>query len=231
MKIAMLADLHGNMAALDAVDRDIGRRGVDAIYCLGDLVGKGPRSAETLDWALARCGVVLRGNWDDVVLEGGIPGAGWYRAQLGAERLRAISALPYEHRFALSGHRIRLLHGRPLIPHVYVDVDEEMHRRMFETDDGYAPDLIVFADIHRPFCRQTIGLGTLLNIGSVGNPLAGQPHASYLILEGEPSGILSHMFVQIPYDREAAVRDAEAAAGLPDGDAFIREIRTGLYSR
>ena len=67
MKIALVADLHGNLPATMAVDADIRARGADAVWCLGDLVGKGPSSAETFDWAVNRCDVILRGNWDEGV--------------------------------------------------------------------------------------------------------------------------------------------------------------------
>ena len=64
MRIALVADLHGNWPAVQAMERDIARRGADEIYCLGDLVGKGPSSDKTCDWAFANCSVILGGNWD-----------------------------------------------------------------------------------------------------------------------------------------------------------------------
>ena len=67
MKIAMIADLHGNWPAVEALEKDLNRRAVDRIYCLGDLVGKGPSSDKTMDWALKNCQFILRGNWDDGV--------------------------------------------------------------------------------------------------------------------------------------------------------------------
>ena len=41
-EIALVADLHGNWPAVQAVERDIRARGIQKIWCLGDLVGKGP---------------------------------------------------------------------------------------------------------------------------------------------------------------------------------------------
>lgn len=237
MKIALLGDLHGNWPAVEAVDRHIKAQGVDKVYCLGDLVGKGPRSPETMDWALARCQVVLRGNWDEGVALAPPDSAGgqWYKKQLGEARCEALRTLPWEHRFAFAGRRVRLLHGRPLVPEVvYSDAPEAARRKLFEGPDGYAPDLVIFADIHRPFYQQIPPLGVLMNTGSVGNPLAGQPFPSYLVLEGEPGeapGPLSYTFFQLEYDREEAVRQAEETPDLPLREAFIREVRTGYYSR
>jgi Icc-related predicted phosphoesterase len=42
MRIAVFSDIHGNLPALEAVLADIHRQSVDAVYCLGDLVGYAP---------------------------------------------------------------------------------------------------------------------------------------------------------------------------------------------
>ena len=39
MKIAMIGDLHGNLPATQALDTDLKRRGIDRIFCLGDMIG------------------------------------------------------------------------------------------------------------------------------------------------------------------------------------------------
>ncbi len=235
MRIALIGDLHGNMPAVMAVDADIARRSVDAVYCLGDMVGKGPRPAEAMDWAMDRCDVVLMGNWDEAVLDARFPGASWARRRLGESRLARLRALPMEHRFTLSGRKVRLVHGRPVTPDlVYADSPLETRQRLFETDDGYGPNIVGFADIHYPFYEQINRLGTLLNIGSVGNPLAWQPYPAYAILEGEPGEArcpLAHTIIQIEYDREEAARQAESTPGLPQKDAYVLELFSGQYSR
>lgn len=63
-RIAVISDIHANLAALKAVWADIERRGIGRIFCLGDLVGKGPYPAEAVDEIRQRCEVVLQGNWD-----------------------------------------------------------------------------------------------------------------------------------------------------------------------
>ena len=50
-EIALVADLHGNLPAVEALERDLTARRIRRVWCLGDMVGKGPSSAETLDWA------------------------------------------------------------------------------------------------------------------------------------------------------------------------------------
>ena len=48
-EIALVGDLHGNLPAVEALDRDLRARGIEKIWCLGDMVGKGPSSAATMD--------------------------------------------------------------------------------------------------------------------------------------------------------------------------------------
>jgi protein phosphatase len=68
-KIAVISDVHGNMPALETVLADIKQRGIDQIYNLGDVVGKGPYSDQAIDRCREVCQVVVRGNWDDGVQE------------------------------------------------------------------------------------------------------------------------------------------------------------------
>lgn len=237
MRIALVADLHGNLPATQAVAAHILTQRIDSIYCLGDLVGKGPSSPETADWALTHCEVSLQGNWEEAIHGGlycDIPYLVWYRRQLGDARLRTLSSLPFEHRFTIAGHTIRLLHGRPLVDDViYSDSPLALRQQLFDTPDGYEANVVGFADIHRPFF-QRINRGILFNTGSVGNPLGGQTDASYVIIEGEMGdtyGPLSFSFMLVPYDREEAVRHAEQSDGMPLKEAYIAEVRTGIYSR
>ena len=67
-KIAVISDIHGNLAALEAVLADIAERGVQRIVCLGDVVGYGPEPKECLDTVAERCELTLMGNHDFAVL-------------------------------------------------------------------------------------------------------------------------------------------------------------------
>ena len=48
-RIALISDIHGNIPALKATLCDIKRRGIQRVFCLGDLVGKGPSSDQVVD--------------------------------------------------------------------------------------------------------------------------------------------------------------------------------------
>ena len=82
--------------ALTAALDDIRRRGIARIFCLGDLVGKGPRSAQTLDLAREACELTVRGNWDVFIrkTDGDDPVLRWHQEQLGPERLDYLGGLP-----------------------------------------------------------------------------------------------------------------------------------------
>jgi len=89
VKRAIISDVHGNLEALRAVLEDIDRQQVDAIYCLGDVVGYGPNPCECVNLVRERCSMVLLGNHDQGALfdpDGFNVGAEkairWTRAQL-----------------------------------------------------------------------------------------------------------------------------------------------------
>lgn len=65
--IAIISDIHSNLEALKTVLGDIEDRGIETIYCLGDIVGYGPDPAECLDLVCARVKMSLCGNHDHAV--------------------------------------------------------------------------------------------------------------------------------------------------------------------
>jgi len=67
-RLAIISDIHGNRVALEEVLRDCEVRNVDAILCLGDIVGYGPEPSECLALVRANCRISIRGNHEDAVL-------------------------------------------------------------------------------------------------------------------------------------------------------------------
>ena len=232
-EIALVADLHGNLPATEAVDADLRARGIGRIWCLGDVVGKGPSSADTFDWAVSRCEFILQGNWDEGIGKKLFPKDEFYYRQLGEKRLRMLTEFPLEYVCRISGRKMRLFHGRPTMPQPYYVHDEyDLLSPYFAPDY----DVVGYADVHRQGMRVLGFKGILFNTGSVGNGL-GVAMAQYAILRGDVDGEgktpLDIALITVPYDRERAVRDAEEAGkkGLHNWEAFIQEIRTGVYAR
>ena len=233
MRIALIADLHGNRPATEALEADLRRRGADRLYCLGDLVGKGPSSDWTFDWAVANCDLILGGNWDFGVGYRQYPPDRYYWEQLGEARLAFLRNLPLEKTLTLSGRRIRLFHGRPIMKTLILAQQEAAVIDPLFTDcNGFRCDVVGYADAHRQAMR-TLNPGLFFNCGSVGNAL-GTPLCCYAILEGEerdPAAALDLRLITLPYDRERTLNDARAAVHVPLIDTFIREVTTGQYSR
>jgi predicted phosphodiesterase len=67
MRIAIVSDIHGNLPALEAVLTDVARQEVDAVYCLGDLVGYAPFPNEVTDRIRREAFPTIMGNYDDGV--------------------------------------------------------------------------------------------------------------------------------------------------------------------
>ena len=68
MRYALISDIHANLAALTQALRWIDDLGVDAVVCLGDIVGYGPNPIECLDLVMSRCRAAIMGNHDFAVL-------------------------------------------------------------------------------------------------------------------------------------------------------------------
>ncbi len=232
MRIALVADLHGNWPATQALEKDLRLQNADRVFCLGDLVGKGPSSDLTFDWAMANCDLVLGGNWDYGLGYKLFPMDDFYWSQLGDARLKALRDLPKEHQLTLSGRRIRLFHGRPVMEElVTIRNDSDQIQPFFQNPTGGRFDVVGYADAHRQALR-TMTPGLFFNCGSVGNAL-GEPRCCYALLEGDENGPgpFEIRFRSLDYDREQAVRDAEKATRVPRIESFIKEVKTGVYSR
>ena len=238
-KILFIADLHGNMPATLALEKEISRIQPDDIWFLGDAVGKGPESDKTVDWVRAHCNHFLSGNWDALMVEWSIkcpPGHehnAFYWNQLGKERLDWLESLPSEDEVLISGINFRLFHGRPIDAnyHTYLSMDE--YRPGFTDTKGKQHGGFICADCHTPYIRE-MDLGYAINTGSVGNSL-GLPRCHALLIEGELGSSelvpISFNILSIPYDNNLAVRIADEYPDLPGKEAYKNELLTGVYSQ
>ena len=230
MKIVFLADLHGNMPAAEAMEREIVRIAPDDIWFLGDAVGKGPESDRTCDWVREHCRHFIAGNWDLNMRRFPERNA-FYLKQLGPGRLDWLESLPLEDEITVSGIRFRLVHGRDLDPlYLSFDPDEKLRAGFRFRDGRPEAEGLICADSHRPFIRPLEG-GYALNTGSVGSNLSlARAHA--LLLEGgEGPGPLSVTMLSVPYDNREAAARADLFPDLPLRAAYQNEVLTGKYSR
>ena len=237
MRVALVADIHGNLTALEAVIADLDRRAPDLVVHGGDLALMGPRPAEVVDRVrgLGWSGVV--GNTDELLwrpeeherqLERAPALAALLellfdtyspdtRERLGDARVGWLRTLPSE----LRTEQLTVVHAQP---------GDLWRAPMPEASDrelvsAYSPLNAVrvgYGHIHRPFARGLDRL-TVVNAGSVGLPWDGDPRAAYLLLdEGVPTTI------RVEYDVEREAR-ALRAAGHPDADRLCEMRRRGRF--
>jgi protein phosphatase len=238
-KIAVISDIHGNMPALETVLKDIKERGIKRIFCLGDLVGKGPHGEKAVDICRKECETVIQGNWDLIVAEGVGPAflhLPWHRNRLGQARLDYLKNLPGTIDFYLSGRKVRLFHTshQGVKERVFSNDQVADFKVMFNntdfTGDYFTPDIVGFADIHRILHLSRQGK-ILFNTGSVGNAMD-EPSAAYVILEGNygdmARGHFTFQVVRLLYDAELSIRHAQEE-DMPDLEPYEVELRTAIY--
>jgi len=237
--IALISDLHGNIPALEAVLHDIKRRHISRIFCLGDLVGKGPHSEKVVDICQDVCEVTIKGNWDDfIVRDTEKPTLRWHQQRLGAERLDYLRQLPQTIEFWMSGRRVRLFHASQESVYYRVRMEDprEKHLAMFTntafTGNTCLPDVVGYGDLHRAYVMH-FHQQMLFNVGSVGNPLD-MTQASYAIVEGTYGSQRADTFavhlIRVPYDIERAIQQA-AEEHMPELEPYAQELRTAQYRR
>jgi putative phosphoesterase len=226
VRVALLADIHGNLPALEAVLADVEVEGVDRIVVAGDTV-TGPMPGRSLErvLALGERAVVIRGNADreaaDVRRGREQPGAwpgprdAWTIEQLEARHLDALEGLPETARLEIDGL------GSVLVCHATPRSDEETFL-VTTPDDVVAPmlagadaDVVVCGHTHMQFDR-VVGGVRILNPGSVGMPHEAEPGAYWALIG--PGVELR----RTAYDPGAA-GEAIRATGRPSADEFVRE--------
>ena len=237
MRIAVVSDIHGNLAALQAVVEDLERQQVDRVVHGGDLITTGPRPVEVLDLVreLGWAGVV--GNTDEMLWdvtaraeqERKAPRlaswlqhlfdtlAPWARERLGKERITWLRHLPREVR----AQRLLVLHASPhdLWRAPLPDASDTDLMTVF---GGQRAELVVYGHIHRPYVRDLAGL-TVANSGSVGLPYDEDWRASYLLIEN------GHAVVRrVAYDLERELSDIRSA-GFPLGEWLAESQRHGRF--
>jgi predicted phosphodiesterase len=246
MRYALLSDIHANLPALEAVLEDVRtRRGVDAIYHLGDLVGYAPWPNEVVA-LLGRSGIsAVAGTYDSTVAtdykhcgcryEDPVQEAlshesyAWTRAHVSAETKGALGALPFRiDLMPLGGHqagpRLVLVHGTPTLNTVYwtEDRSDEFCLKMAAHVGLKRGDAIAFGHTHVPWYREIEGIH-FVNGGSVGRPKDGDWRAGYVWLDVDEDSVRIEM-VRVAYDVERAAHGI-LQSGLPA--ALAEHLRRG----
>lgn len=238
MRLAFLADIHGNLPALEVVAADLRGQGVDQVYLAGDQVNRVPWNNEVMDLIADAGWPAIVGNHDLVVGRILTPNntppftnrdrfrsLWWTAATLAPRHLAVLRRLPAARRIALPGlPPIRLFHGVPenLFTGIYPETDDTAVQRRL---DGVMEPVVVCAHTHRPLAR-TVAAWTIFNGGSVGLPYNGDTRAQYLILEAEKERggwTWRPIFRQVDYDH-GVLRPAYVTSGMMAATGAVGEL-------
>ena len=244
MRYALISDIHGNLAALEAVLADIATRDdIGGIYHLGDLVGYGSSPNEVVARLQADAIAGVSGNYDSTVAmdykhcgchadtprdeELAHTSFEWTRRNVSPGTRRFLASLPFRLDLRpLGGHAggpaITLVHATPDSNLVYVTEDrsDDFLRKMASRAALKAGDTICFGHTHKPWHREVDGI-QFVNTGSAGRPKDGDWRACWILFDSTAPGVGVDI-VRVPYDVDAAAAGIEKA-GLPsEFGVFLR---------
>ena len=188
MKIAIVSDIHANLAAFEAFPEE----NYDQLWCLGDLVDYGPRPHEVIQWVRNRATAAIRGNHDHAVGFGVDPQCSPPYKHLASETMQYtrgvctkddfafLRELPIQKQIVIGAQKFYLVHAAPTDPLFgYRPQDSERWEKEIQSINA---DVLVVGHTHTPFIRQ-VGGCTIVNPGSLGQPKTGRPLACYAIWE------------------------------------------------
>ncbi len=223
MRIAILSDIHSNLAALEAVIQKMDDLGISTAWCLGDIVGYGPFPNECVEIVRTRCSLVVSGNHDSGVVgvtpvedfnEYGLRAIYWTRGALGAEHLEYLRRLP----LSVAQGSCTLVHSSPFEPSEW----HYLHsvRGLAKDFRAFTTRLCFIGHTHVPVVigedgtvnRFTAKGRYIINVGSVGQPRDGDPAAAFGVYDSDAD---SYEPFRVPYAIEKTA-DAIQKAGLPE---------------
>jgi len=206
MRVALLADIHANAAALAATLSEAKKEGAERLVLLGDYVGYFFEPARTLEMLLSWPCDAIRGNHDRALLQGAADPAALCRyrrhygpsldvalEELPGEVMHWLESLPETLTIQLGGHRAMLCHGSPQDPdeYVYWNSGAERLQRLSKVE----ADIVLMGHTHHPFVRP--GKPWLLNPGSVGQARDVGGFASWCLVDVDQ---FTFSFRRTPYD-------------------------------
>ncbi|MEW5958781.1 MAG: metallophosphoesterase family protein [Chloroflexota bacterium] len=243
MKLAILADIHANLVALETVTAHIETWQPDQVIVAGDVVNRGPRPRECLRLVQAKQQtdgwLVVRGNHEDYVIshaEPDAPRAGpsfemqqhayWTYCQLNGQ-VPVLKAMPFQRSLtAPDGGEVRFTHASMtgIRDGIYPETGAAELRRKIAPP----PAVLCVGHTHRPLIRR-LDQTLVVNVGSAGLPFDGDPRPSYAQLEWR-RGRWQARLVRLDYARQQAERDffvTDFCEGSgPLADLILDELRT-----
>lgn len=226
MRLAILADIHGNLTALQAVMKDVDQQAPDQIWCAGDIGWLGPRASECISFVRDAGWPTVKGNTDVWIL--GDP-----QTVEGDESRHQLEAIALQHAVSDEdaswlvglplGHTgpgsLLMVHGTPESP--FTAPLPEDAPAAFMPYEGKAA-LVIFGHVHVPFVRRLSDGTVVANPGSVGLPADGLTASYMLIDQHGPHWTIRHRRVE--FDVGSVIEQARDFGG-PAGERFIELLK------
>jgi predicted phosphodiesterase len=241
-RIAVFGGIYSNYLALEAALRDVRTRGVEAIYCLGDLGAFGPHPNRVFP-LLHDFGVqCVRGNYDDSVGNGLAdcqcgytdPRDNHFAALSYAYTLANTSSanrawlreLPPQRRLTLGRHRLLLCHGSPRRTNEFLWESTTSTHFLEHLANAHEADAILATHTGIKWHRPLADGRHFVNVGVLGRPENdGRTNVWYALLTAATELLIE--FVPVSYDHERLACEMRAER-LPE--EFVETIRTGWWT-
>jgi diadenosine tetraphosphatase ApaH/serine/threonine PP2A family protein phosphatase len=232
MKAAVISDIHSNLEALQAVIKDIKKRRIKRIFCLGDLVGYGANPNECIEICVTEAKKMVAGNHDWALLGKANIAAfnpvaaeaiEWTRNVVTKANLKKLGRLD----LVKNIENIMLVHASPQNPEEWgyvFSLDEAKHQFEFFQNQvcfvghTHVPSVVFqdangYADYIRDNPFPLIeNRRYIINTGSIGQPRDLDPRASYAIYDGNRKLVeIVRLDYNIPLAQQKIID-----AGLPE---------------
>jgi putative phosphoesterase len=240
MLIAFISDVHSNLPALKAGVAHATASGATKIICAGDITGYGPFPNAVCDYLAENNIAAISGNYDTRVLDVVKHGRSsvsdmqkkkrellvWTAKHIGKASRRFLAGLPASIKQEMpGGRRLLVVHSSP------VSNDDPIYpsitaRGLDSKLGDDRPDILVCGHSHIPFVKRVGGV-LIVNCGSVGHPVDGDPRPSYAILSIDEKGAHASI-IRFDYDVDETVK-ALKKTSLPKG--LQKDFAEGSKSR
>ncbi len=246
-RIALFGGVYNNYLALEAAIADARQRGVDAIFCLGDLGAFGPHPNRVFPLLIENDVHVVQGNYDDSISRGlkhcqcgyTDPRDNHFAAISYEYTFRNTDArwrpwlgeLPTHRRIRLGSKRVLLCHGSPRRTNEFLWESTTSTHFLERVADQCECDVMVATHTGIKWQRKLNGDRLFVNVGVLGRPENdGNTHVWYTILEADqanPDNSPTVTFIPVHYQHERLAQEMRAE-GIPE--EFVTTILSGWWT-
>ena len=241
MKLAVLADIHANFIALETVADHIQRWQPDHVVVAGDMVNRGPRPRECLEFVLEKAKIdnwqLIRGNHEDYVISFAHPArishdlefelyrsAYWTYQQLAEDVSMLEKMINQVDLFAPNGDWVQIVHAsvRSNRDGLFPENTEDQLRPKIYQDEQEPPAVFCTGHTHWPFVRW-LDKTLVINVGSVGLPFDGDRRSAYAQITWD-TGQWQAEIIRLDYDWHQTEQDFFETGYLAEGGPLVELI-------